>query len=382
MRIAVVAEPFVPVPPKKYGGIERVIYYLVKGLKEAGHQVTLLAPGDSEVDCELIPICPKHIMFGKTDAEQSIVQRLNFKIRKKTLDILGKIKPRIDVIHSHGMDLSSITDFPTLTTLHGMCTMTQVEYYRNRRRLNYNSISYAQRSSYPKMHFMGNVYNGLDTDEFPFVKKPKNYLVFVGRFDREKNPLDAILLAKALNMKIKLAGKLDFQGRRYFEEVIKPYFKDPLVEYYGEVAMKEKTELIANAKANLHPINFREPFGLTVAEAAYCGTPTLAVDRGSMAEIIENGRTGILVEDFVEGFQKIDKIFNMDREYISLRARELFNYRKMSEGYVRLYKKVIRKFNAKQRVSGNIKYKNVKNLKEYDDGFLSPIEAFWKINFN
>ena len=377
MRIAIAAEPFLPIPPKKYGGVERVIYYLIKGLQENGHEVILLAPGDSEVDCELIPICDKHSFFGKDKKEQDKLVEKNKEIRQKTIELLTDLLPEIDIIHSHGIDLSEFRNFPHVMTLHGMFTIQQMDYFKQRRNLNYTSISLNQRKSFPGLNYVGNVYNGEDHDEFPFIAKPKQYLSFIGRFDREKNPLDAIELAINSNMKIKLAGKIDFQGRDYFNKVIKPYFKHPLVEYLGEIGMEDKVELLSNSACNLHPINFREPYGLTVLEAAYCGTPTMAIRRGSMPELIEDGRTGVLVEDFAEGYHKLEDCLKMDRKYISVRSKSLFNYNNMAKGYTDAYKKVISRYNSTKKRNGSKKYK-LTNLNMPHDKFLSPIEVFWK----
>ena len=134
-------------------------------------------------------------------------------------------------------------------------------------------------------------------------------------------------------MPIKLGGKVDFQGERYFEEQVSPYLDHPLVEFLGELSLDDKTDLLGNARCNLHPTGFREPFGLTVLEAAFCGTPTLAIARGSMPELIEVGRTGMLVEDFVEGYHQIEQCFEMDRSYIAHRSRLLFNYKTMTKQY-------------------------------------------------
>ena len=155
------------------------------------------------------------------------------------------------------------------------------------------------------------------------------------------------MLAIQLGIKIKMAGKLDYLGNSYFQKIIKPYFKHPLVEYLGEIGFAEKVALISKAKCNLHPTSFREPFGLAVIEAAYCGTPTLAIRRGSMPELIENGKTGVLVEDFVEGFHQINKCFELDRQYIAKRAREKFNYQNMAKQYSQAYKQVVNSFKNK-----------------------------------
>jgi glycosyltransferase involved in cell wall biosynthesis len=144
-----------------------------------------------------------------------------------------------------------------------------------------------------------------------------------------------------MGIKIKLAGKIDYHGEGYFKQEVKKYFKHPLVEYLGELNFEQKIKLLSNASCNLHPTNFRESFGLTVLETAYCGTPTLATTRGSMPELIESGRTGALVEDFIEGREYIQQCFEMDRVYIATRARQLFNYQTMTQGYVEAYKEII-----------------------------------------
>lgn len=346
-----VAEPYVSVPPLKYGGTERVIYYLTKGLVESGHEVTLLAPGDSKVPCKLIPVCDEHTSFGKDAEENAKIEKHVALIHRKMKKILNDILPSIDIIHSHTLDLTDFQDFPNITTLHGPFLFSQLKYFEKRKGLFYVSISENQQEGFPDLQYAGVCYNGLDPDKFPFVEKPKDYLCFIGRYDEEKNPHLAIELALRLGMNIKLAGKLDFQGKEYFEKVLKPYFKNPLVENWGELGMKDKIDLISNARVNLHPTSFREPFGLTVLESAYCGTPTLAIAKGSMPELIEDGRTGLLVEDFVEGYHHMDELFSMDRRYISERARNLFNYKIMTRQYELAYEKVIEIFEERRRLS-------------------------------
>ncbi len=343
-----VAEAHVPVPPVKYGGTERVIYYLIKGLQEQGHEVTLLATADSQVDCRLIPIAPKALKFGMDTSEHLLIKRQIRSIRQKTKDILKSLLPDIDIIHSHGFDLIDFQHFPNLTTLHGKFTFREMDYFKKRRGLYFASISQNQQDPFPDLQYMGIAYNGLDPEDFPYVDQPDNYVCFLGRLDYEKNPHIAIELAINLGIPIKLAGKIDYQGRQYFDQQIKPFLGHPLVEYLGELGMDEKIKLLAHAKANLHPTNFREPFGLTVLEAAYCGTPTLAINRGSMPELIEHGRTGLLVEDFEEAFHQIDTLFALDRHYISERSRALFNYKTMAKQYEFAYQKVIDTFHKRK----------------------------------
>jgi glycosyltransferase involved in cell wall biosynthesis len=350
MKVAIISSPYVPVPPPKYGGTERVIHYLIRGLKQEGHEPILLGTGDSTEKCEIIPITNKSLFFPKDPKKLPEFNKQLKEIDRNIKKILKSIKPNIDIIHSHGFDLIDFEDFPNVTTLHGPFILKSngyknnfsLEYYEKRSHLNYVTISNNQREAYPSLNYCGTVYNGEDPKEFPIIKRPGNYLVFVGRFDREKNPHMAIQLAINIGIPIKLAGKVDFAGSSYFKEEIKPLLKHPLVEYLGELDQKQTIKLLAHSKVNLHPVGFREPFGLSVLEAAYCGTPTLAVARGSMPELIKVGHTGMLVEDFVEGFHYIEECMKMNREYIAKRARRKFNYLNMAKEYLKVYSKIIK----------------------------------------
>jgi glycosyltransferase involved in cell wall biosynthesis len=341
MRIAIVSTPYLPIPPKKYGGTERVIYYLVKGLKELGHEPILLAPADSEVDCEIIPICETSMYFPQ---KRELVAEFEAKLKEiehYTKSLIGNLKNSVDIFHSHGFDMRDYSYLPNVTTLHGPINLENLEYYLQRKELNYVSISRNQQESFPELNYVGVVYNGEDPHEFPIVEEPENYLAFLGRFDSDKNPHLAIELAISLGIPIRLGGKIDFKGDLYFEDMIQPFLSHPLVEYVGELGMEEKIELLSKAKVNLHPTGFREPFGLTILEAAYSGTPTIAISRGSMPELIEEGRTGMLIEDFVQAYHIMDEVYAMDRGYISSRSRQLFNYKQMAKQYVQVYEKVI-----------------------------------------
>ncbi len=348
MKIAIVANPYYPVPPAKYGGTERVIYYLIKGLKESGHQPILLAPGDSKVDCELIPICQQSIPFPKkTSSHFRLAIRRALRQTKQELE---KLAPSVDIIHSHDFDLKDFQNYPNVTPIHGHVGFENLPYFQERQDQFFISISKNQQASFPSLKFAGVAYNGLNPEEFPLVRTPENYLCFFGRFDFDKSPHLAIQLALALGMRIKLAGKIDLGGYAYFKQEIEPYLKHPLVEYLGEIPTEEIIDLASHARCNTHPLlGRREPFGLTVIEAAYCGTPTLAIKRGSMPELIEEGKTGVLVEDFIEGYHKIERCFALNRRYIAERARERFNYKKMTSSYLRAYKKVLKMHRAKHK---------------------------------
>jgi len=355
MQIAIVGNPYYPVPPKKYGGIEEVIHYLIKGLKELGHTPILLAPGDSKVDCQIIPIVNRSIPFPRYKKDLPAYQKKIDKIIVKTEQLLRKVAPKVDIVHSHGFDLINFQDMPNLTSLHNMISFDELSYYEKRKNLYYASISLNQQNNFPKLQYVGAIYNGMDPADFPIVTKPEDYVCFLGRFDRDKNPHLAIQLAINLGIRIKVAGKIDHKSDGYFEEEVEKYLSHPLVEYLGEIGFKEKVELLGRAKCNLHPTGFKEPFGLTVLEAAYCGTPTLAIARGSMLELIEQGKTGLLVEDFVEGYHLIEKCFAMNRTYIAERTRRLFNYRIMSRQYVKAYQSIIKVFKAGRKQDQRIR---------------------------
>ena len=345
MKIAVVAGPQVPVPPLKYGGTERVIGHLIDGLRELGHEPILIGPADSTVDCQIIPTVEKALWFPRRKQDVAAYQKQLKAALKKTEQVVDSIKNDVDIIHSHGVDMLPFKQYPNVTTLHGPVTFELIPYYLRRLQLPYICISENQTKVLPSLNVAGVVYNGLNPEEFPFVKKPEKYVVFIGRFDREKNPHLAIQLAISLGIKIKLAGKIDHLGDGYFEEEIEPHLDNPLVEYLGELGFDEKIELLSHALCNFHPTGFREPFGLTVLEAAYCGTPTLAISRGSMPELIIDGKTGVLVEDFEEGYMAFERAKKLKRREVVDHARKTFNYRNMAVGYVDVYEKVMAEFN-------------------------------------
>jgi glycosyltransferase involved in cell wall biosynthesis len=378
MKVAIVADPYVAVPPMKYGGTEYVISNIIKGLQEQGHEPILLAAGNSEVDCELIPITPKALGFAKSKAAVAAHNRKVAHIARNTEAILRKLikQKRVDVIHSHSyiesaFDLRKFADFPNVTTMHNPVLFRHIDYYESRADLNFVSISKNQQEAFPSLSYAGVVYNGEDPSDFPIVTEPEDYVCFLGRFDRKKNPHFAIQLAISVGMPIKVAGKIDHESEGYFQEEVEPYLSHPLVEYLGELNFEEKVEMISKAKCNLHPTGFREPFGLTVIEAAYCGTPTLAIKRGAMSELIEEDRTGILVEDFIEGYHKLESCFDLDRLYTAKRSRSLFNYKVMAAEYVKAYETVIQ-WNTERK-------KAPKTLREFAMGHKDELRSLLPI---
>lgn len=342
MRIGIIASPYLPVPPHKYGGTERVIYYLIKGLKELGHEVILFAPGDSVVDCELIPICEKSMNF-QVDLEEDIkYTEERRKAQTNALELLKENLHRIDVIHSHGVDIIDFLDKPHLMTLHGQIIFDEFGSYNARKDMFYNTISLDQLKTTKNLNVIGKIYNGLDPDEFPFVEEPQDYFSFLGRYSLDKSPHLAMKLALHLNVRLKVAAKIDFAGIEYYEKECKPLMNDKLIEDTGEQDNQGKAEIISKASLNLHPITFREPFGLTVIEAAFCGTPTLSMRMGALCELIEEGKTGALVDDFIEAIFKVDECKALDRKYIAERSRRMFNYKVMAKQYETGYENILK----------------------------------------
>lgn len=346
MRVALVADPFVPVPPLRYGGTEQVIFYLARGLKEAGHTPIVFGPGGSNPGCRLIETTPEPLGFS-TDPKEAWKKDKEFQqIKKKTIKLIRDNLSDFDIIHSHGLDMSFFSEFPNVTTIHNPLTFSNFDFYKERPHLNYVTVGKNMQGVLPGMNCMAYIHNGEDPKEFPIVEKPQNYACFLGRFDADKNPRAAIELAIYNNIPIRLAGKIDHRGNSYFKESIKPLLEHPLVEYVGELDFKGKVELLSNARINLHPVRFREPFGLTVIEAAFCGTPTLANDRGEMKELLRGNKIGVLVQDFNEGAHHFKECLEMPREDIAKYARKRFNHMTMTKKYVKIYKQVIKEHNA------------------------------------
>lgn len=342
MRIGIVVAPFYPVPPKTYGPVEYQVSELIKGLTELGHEVVLFASGDSSVDCELVPICPRaYPVCSDYDLDLKF-WKLRRRAEEKTLEMLKKHISRLDVLHSWEVDLLPLADFPSVTTMSGPFNLYNVDYFWERKeKLFFVNISNAQKRGLSWINYLGMIYYGLDPSKFEFNEKPQDYLSFVGRISKEKGAHNAVELSLKKKMYLKMGGTVMYFEKSYFHETIKPYLQDPNLEFLDEVDLKEKNQLFKNARCNLHLINFRESFGLTVLESAYCGTPTLAIRLGSMPEVIENGKSGILVEDVLEAYFRLEETFSLDRRYIATRARQFFNYRIMSRQYVLAYRKVM-----------------------------------------
>ena len=345
MKIAQIAPFEEPVPPKKYGGTERIVYHLTEELVKNGHNVTLFATGDSKTSAKLLPIFPQALRSIKIG--QNLKAREAYKLigLAKVIEIL--LKENFDIIHNHigwrFLPFIKILKTKVVTTLHGPLDIGYQRFiYQKFPNSYYISISKNQREPLPKLNFVGNVYNGIDIRSFPFKEKSGNYLAFLGRMSPEKGPLEAIKIAKKMKMKLVMAAKIDVVDKEYFSKKIKPLIDNRMIKFIGEVGHKKKVQLLQNAKATLVPINWREPFGLVLTESMACGTPVIAFKRGSVPEVIKDKKTGFIVKNVDEAVESLKKIDQIDRRDCRKWVEEKFTSEKMANGYEKIYSKVLK----------------------------------------
>ena len=346
MKIAQIAPFEEPVPPKKYGGTERIVYHLTEELIKKGHNVVLFATGDSKTSAKLLPIFPRALRSIKIG--QNLKAREAYKLigLAKVIEIL--LKENFDIIHNHigwrFLPFIKILKTKVVTTLHGPLDIGYQRFiYQKFPNSYYISISKNQREPLPKLNFVGNVYNGIDIRSFPFKEKSGNYLAFLGRMSPEKGPLEAIKIAKKMKMKLVMAAKIDVVDKEYFSKKIKPLIDNRMIKFIGEVGHKKKVQLLQNAKATLVTINWREPFGLVLIESMACGTPVIAFKRGSVPEVIKDKKTGFIVKNVDEAVKSLKKIDQIDRRDCRKWVEEKFTSEKMANGYEKIYSKLIKK---------------------------------------
>ncbi len=349
MRIAQVAPPFEAVPPSRYGGTERVISTLTEELVRRGHEVTLFASGDSRTSARLVPT----------------VDRALWRRDRPPLDVtpyctltLGKVLQRIDdfdVVHSHldvrGFPLARAAGVPVVTTLHGRLDLPDLgpifEHFVD---VPLVSISNAQRLPAPQANWVGTVHHGLDLDEFTPRFQRGEYFVFLGRISPEKGLDSAIRVARRVGIPLKVAARPPLANRQdpaarvdweYYEQVIQPLLADSCVELIGEVGGRDKEELLRNAAALLFPIDWPEPFGLVMIEALACGTPVLALRRGSVPEVLRDGVTGFACSSEDELVRAVERLDEIDRSRCRQEAEQRFSASAMADAYERVYERLV-----------------------------------------
>jgi glycosyltransferase involved in cell wall biosynthesis len=335
MRIAQVAPLVESVPPKHYGGTERIISYLTEELVRLGHKVTLFASGDSITSAELIPVCQRSFRRNKRATDYLSREVL-------LMDHVMERAGEFDLIHFHTGCLHYLVcrnlSVPHVTTLHGrLDTLELLWLYERFRHTPMISISNSQRAPWPSANWQATIYHGLPHNLFRFHPEIGDYLAFLGRASPEKRVDRAIEIAKRARMPLRIAAKVDRADRRYFKREIEPLLSDPHIEWLGEISDKDKDEFLGNAYALLFPIDWPEPFGLVMIESMACGTPVIAYAGGSVAEVMDDGVTGFVVSDIDQAVEAVGRVRDLSRA----RCREVFENRftasRMASDYVNVY---------------------------------------------
>jgi glycosyltransferase involved in cell wall biosynthesis len=339
MRIAQVAPLFESVPPKLYGGTERVVSWLTEELVCAGHDVTLFATGDSLTQARLVSTCPESLRLKPGCIDQQAHHVV-------MLDKVLSERHKFDLIHFHldylHYPLSRHADLTSLTTQHGRLDIPDlVPIYRTFPEMPVVSISDAQRAPLPWLNWKGTVHHGLPKDSFRPHERSGKYLAFLGRTSPEKGVDRAIAIAKQAGIPLKIAAKIDKVDREYFETCIKPLLDDPLVEFIGEIGYSEKNEFLGNAIALLFPIAWPEPFGLVMIEAMACGTPVIAFRHGSVSEVMKDGVTGFIVNDVDSAVRALDRIDTIDRSHCRRHFERYFTSTRMAQDYLTIYEEMV-----------------------------------------
>jgi glycosyltransferase involved in cell wall biosynthesis len=344
MRIAQVAPLYESVPPKYYGGTERVVSWLTEELVRQGHDVTLFASGDSETRARLIAGSHRSLRLDKRCVDQLAHHVLLLERVLERADLFDLIHWHVDYLH---YPLSRRSPRPHVTTLHGRLDLPDlVPLYREFRDVPLVSISNAQREPFPSVNWRGTVYHGLPPDLYTFRPEAGSYLAFLGRVSPEKRVDRAIEIARRVGIPIWIAAKVDDVDRAYFENVIEPMLRTADAEYVGEIGQGEKDDFLGNAYALLFPIDWPEPFGLVMIEAMACGTPVVAYRRGSVTEVMEHGTTGFAVQTLEEAVRAVERIAELSRRRCRDVFEERFTAERMAAGYVAIYEELVAAFNA------------------------------------
>ena len=344
MRIAQVAPLAESVPPKLYGGTERVVAWLTEELVDLGHHVTLFASGESRTRAELVPVWPRALRLGSPRSDPAAAYAA-------LLESVARRASDFDIIHHHTdwihLPLSTRLRVPFLSTLHGRLDHAGLpDALRHFPQAPFISISDDQRRPLAHLNWLGTIYHGLPLSSLQPRFEPGRYLAFLGRLSPDKGPETAIRLARAAGMPLRIAAKLPRAERRYFKERIEPLIDGDQVQIVGEVNDRTKNSFLANAACLLFPIDWPEPFGLVMIEAMACGTPVIAFRRGSVSEVIDDGVTGFIVEDEPAALRALQRLADLDRRRVREGFERRFSSRQMAENYVRCYQALIHSANS------------------------------------
>ncbi|MFI4933991.1 MAG: glycosyltransferase family 4 protein [Caulobacterales bacterium] len=336
MKIAQIAPLYEAVPPRLYGGTERVVAHLCDALADLGHEVTLFSSAEAQTKAELVPVRDQAIRLDpatlKSDLAAHLAMLAEVRAQRRRFDILHF---HVDMIH---FPLFEDLAARTLTTLHGRLDLKDLpEVYRRWPKYPLVSISDAQRIHLPFASWVGTVYHGMPEDLFQFSPRSRGYLAFLGRISPEKGPDRAIAIAKRLGLPLKMAAKVDPADQAYFDQTIRPLLDHPLIEFIGEIGDSQKSDFLGGARALLFPIDWPEPFGLVMIEAMACGTPVIAFACGSAAEIVDHGVTGFLVSGEDEAVAAVGLVDRLDRREVRRRFDRRFTSVTMARAYLDLY---------------------------------------------
>ena len=340
MKIAQVAPLIESVPPRLYGGTERIVSYLTEELVRLGHDVTLFASGDSITSAELAPCCTRALRLDPT--VRDIIPHFMLMIDK-----VREHADEFDILHFH-IDLFHFPLFRalaarTLTTLHGRQDLGDLKpFYSRFGDMPLVSISNEQRKPLPHANFVATIHHGIPADLHRASFEAGGYLAFLGRISPEKRPDRAIRIARAAGIPLKIAAKVDKVDEDYFRNDILPLIEGPDVEFIGEINEREKTKFLGEAAALLFPVDWPEPFGLVMIEAMACGTPVLAFRSGSVPEVIEDGVTGKVVDSEEEAIAALPAILSYDRRTVRQRFEKRFTATRMAKDYVGIYRQLLR----------------------------------------
>jgi glycosyltransferase involved in cell wall biosynthesis len=348
MRVAQLAPLAESVPPKLYGGTERVVAWLINELVEFGHEVTLFASGDSRTKGQLHSVWPRALRLGRKGADPSAACSLS-------LEAIAKRAADFDIIHSHvdwlPLPLLSRLGVPFLTTAHGRLDLPGLpDVVREFPEAAFASVSDNQRRQFPEAKWVATIHHGLPKSLFRPSYDQGSYLAFLGRLTAEKGPEDAIRIAEAVGLPLRIAAKIPRAETAYFKKQLQPRIDGERVALIGEVDDEKKQPFLAGATALLFPIDWPEPFGLVMIEAMACGTPVIAYRSGSVPEVIEDGVTGFIVDGVEDAVRAVLKLPRLDRRMIRARFEERFTADRMAREYEARYRALIADAEAEARV--------------------------------
>jgi glycosyltransferase involved in cell wall biosynthesis len=340
MRIAQIAPLTESVPPKLYGGTERVVSYLTEALVELGHDVTLFATGDSQTSANLEAVWPRALRLDPAIRDRIAPHML-------LLEMVRRRAEDFDVLHFH-MDYYSFSlfkrqDTPFVTTMHGRLDLPEQQpVFDTFDSAPVISISDSQRHPLPQAKWVTTVYHGLPENMYTPQPVEQKYLAFLGRISPEKRVDTAIRIAGRCGLPIKIAAKVDAADHEYFEREIAPLLELPYVEFVGEINDNQKAEFLSGAHALVFPIDWPEPFGLVMIESMACGTPVIAFNRGSVPEVVDEGVSGFIVEDEIGAVAAVNRLHTLSREGVRKRFEERFTSHRMARQYLDAYQAVVR----------------------------------------